>query len=75
MTKREIDLHGMNPAQAKKCLDSFISSLPKGECELSVIHGYNRGNALKKMLSVYKHKRAVKKYSELNPGVTTIIIK
>ena len=75
MMTREIDLHGMNCSQAKKCLDSYISALPKGECELSVIHGFNRGNALKKMVAGYSHKRVKGKFAEFNQGITTLIIK
>lgn len=75
MTKREIDLHGMDVPQAKKCLDSYIAALPRGEFELDVIHGFNRGSALKKFVYSYKNKRVSGTLLNLNCGVTTLIIK
>ena len=74
MTEREIDIHGMECAGAKKCLDSYINGLPTGEYEITVIHGYNRGSSLKKMLSGYTHKRLKGKYLSINQGVTILRI-
>ena len=71
----EIDLHGMYADDAKKYLNDQISRLPKGTLSVDVIHGYNQGTALKKMVMAFKHERIERKIIGLNQGVTTFILK
>lgn len=71
----EIDLHGMLVENAKKHLNDQISRLPKGTISVDVIHGYNNGTALKKMVMAFKHDRIERKIIGLNQGITTFILK
>jgi len=71
----EIDLHGMYVDDAKKYLSDQILRLPKGVLSVDIIHGYNQGTALKKMVMSFKHDRIERKIIGLNQGITTFIIK
>lgn len=72
----EIDLHGLSVDDAKYRLEHFLSSLPKGVTEVRVIHGCNRGTALRDMVRLrLKHPRIASKLLTLNPGETRLLLK
>lgn len=72
----EIDLHGLTVADAEYRLEHLLSSLPAGVKEVRVIHGCNRGQALRDMVRLkLKHPRIASKLLTLNPGETRLLIK
>lgn len=71
----EIDLHGMTSAEARKTLDETLKKLPKDVRELTVVHGYRSGTALRDMVRRYKHPKVERKVLGLNQGTTVFIIK
>lgn len=67
----KLDMHGYSIAKAKAILDKTIL-LNREAFNIELIHGYNKGIAIKKMLlSDYSNKRIIRKrsYNE-NPGLT-----
>lgn len=71
----EIDLHNMKVKEANEYLHDVISILPDNTKELKIIHGYNNGNALLKMVRIdFTDKRVLSKYLSLNQGVTIFIL-
>ncbi len=73
---REIDIHGMMESEAKKHLERYIVSLPKGNHELRIIHGYKSGQTLKNMVRAkLKSKRIIRVRASINPGESIIDIK
>lgn len=73
---KEIDLHSMSVIESKKYLKTYLNTLGKGVVEVRVIHGYSSGTNLQKFVrKEFNHKRIERKILELNPGMTTFIIK
>jgi len=71
-----VDIHGMTELEAKKHLERYIVSLPKGQQELIVIHGYKSGQTLKNMVrNKLKSKRIIRIRASLNPGESVIDLK
>lgn len=70
-----VDLHGMSCQQASRFLRNLIA-LVKTACEMTVIHGYNHGQALKDLVRKGGlSSRVVKTESvDRNPGVTKLMI-
>lgn len=70
-----VDLHGMSCQQASRFLRNLIA-LVKTACEMTVIHGYNHGQALKDLVRKGGlSARVVKTESvDWNPGVTKLMI-
>ncbi len=82
MTKRkgsvmEADIHGMNPAQARRELLQLLDRLGGDVTELHVIHGYRGGDSLRSMVqNSLAHPRIARKMqSFLNEGETKIYLK
>ncbi|MEF9967339.1 MAG: Smr/MutS family protein [Longicatena sp.] len=72
----EIDIHGLYVSEAKNCLDAYLNKLPKGIHEVSVIHGYQHGNALASFVrNQYTHKKCIRKMRSLNQGETILVLK
>ena len=71
----ELDLHGLSSQTAKSRLDEMIRKLPRDVRELTVIHGYHGGTAIRDMVRRYKNPRVEKKILGLNQGSTVFIIK
>jgi DNA-nicking Smr family endonuclease len=70
-----VDLHNMKVWDAWGYLDRLISFAPKETNEIVVIHGFNNGTHLMKMVRKdYKHKRVISKFSFWNEGRTSLII-
>lgn len=71
----EIDLHGLTSAEATTKLDEILKKLPKSVGELTVVHGYRGGTALKEMVRRYKHPKVERKILGMNQGTTIFVIK
>lgn len=71
----EIDLHGHTVESASKLLTQRLKSLSKNVTEVSVLHGYNSGTALRDMVRRYKNPKIERKVIGLNQGETIFIIK
>ena len=70
-----VDLHAMTVTQAQAHLTARIDRLPSKIKEVVVIHGYNGGTALQKMVRKdFKHPRVKRKILSLNPGVTSFLL-
>lgn len=70
------DLHGVYQQDAKDLLSGWLSTAPKTVRELRVIHGYQRGTALRDMLrGEFSHPRVKAVLSTLNPGETRLLLK
>lgn len=69
------DTHGMNVKQARQTLKNIIALAPC-EMDLSVIHGYNGGTAIKEMIwnnkesLGYRLDRSNMTSPSYNPGIT-----
>ena len=69
------DLHGMQVAEAKTALERLISSADKSITEITVIHGYAGGQALKNMVQKkLSHPRIKQKILSMNQGETSLMI-
>lgn len=74
--RAEINLHGLNVAEAKLRLERLLVNLPPNVTELIVIHGYHGGNALQNMVRTQlKSNRIRQRMVSLNPGETILILK
>lgn len=71
----EIDLHGRTVEEARAMLSETLKKLPKGVREISVVHGYRGGTALREMVRKYSHPKIERKILTLNQGITILIIK
>ena len=71
-----VDLHEMNMAQAHAHLKAKVDHAPAYIKEVVVIHGYNNGTALQKMVRKdFKHPRVNRKILSMNQGVTSLLLK
>ena len=73
----EVDIHGMNPAQARREILQLLDRLPNDVTELHVIHGYRGGDSLRSMVqNSLAHPRIARKMqSFLNEGETKIFLR
>jgi len=70
-----VDLHNMKVWDAWGYLDRLIAVAPKETNEIIVIHGFNNGTHLMKMVrNDYKNNRVKGKFSCWNEGRTSLII-
>ena len=68
-----IDLHGMYVEDAMELLRERVARAPRGPEKIVVIHGYNRGSALKETVRRFRSPRVVEVApSFLNEGETVI---
>ena len=69
----DIDLHELTVDQARYELISAIECANNTIWTIRVIHGYNKGTAIREMVSRLRHKR-IKKIirGDINPGTTII---
>lgn len=70
-----VDLHGLTREQARERLLYTMRSLPRDVRELTVIHGYRGGTALRDMVRRFSHPKIERKILGLNQGETIFIIK
>ena len=68
-----VDLHGLG-TRASLTLVNNVINLNRGKCELSIIHGFHHGTALKDMINrrFTNHRIIGMKPVEGNPGVTVL---
>jgi DNA-nicking Smr family endonuclease len=72
----EIDLHGLTVEDAKCRLEHFLTNASPDMTEVRIIHGCNRGQALRDMVRLrLKHPRISAKLVTLNPGETRLLLK
>lgn len=71
-----VDLHNLGTKEAMILVNNIIN-LNRNECEISVIHGYNHGIALKDMINNrFKNSRIVARKSVVgNEGMTVLACK
>lgn len=68
-----IDLHGMYVEDALELLRERVARAPRGTEKIVVIHGYNRGSALKEAVRQFRAPRVVEvSPSFMNEGETVI---
>ena len=71
-----VDLHNMNMGQAHTYLKARVEKAPANIREIVVVHGYNSGTALQKMVRKdFKHPRVKRKILSMNQGVTSFLLK
>lgn len=71
----EIDLHGHTIDSAKTLITNTLKTLPKGVREVSIVHGYHSGTALRDMVRKYSNPKIERKILGLNQGVTIFVIR
>ena len=73
----KLDLHGMNLTEAEKAVDKAISVAGPGTYQIMVIHGFNRGSALKNMIcEEFRYDKRIKRIMPGdNQGVTILVLK
>lgn len=68
-----VDLHGLYVEDAMELLRERVARAPRGTEKIVVIHGYNRGSALKEAVRRFRAPRVVEiAPSFLNEGETVI---
>ncbi len=74
--KKAVDIHGMTVPGARAYLKNYLNTLDRFVTEVEIIHGYNQGQNLQRLIrKEFKHKRVEKCIYGLNKGSTTLIIK
>lgn len=74
--KAEINLHDMQLLEAEYYLTQFLNTLPENIKEVSVIHGYKKGQVLLNMVrNNFKHDKIKRKYIPYNKGITIFYLK
>lgn len=70
-----VDVHGMKCCQAKRFINNLIN-LARCECLLTVIHGYNHGDAILNMIrSDLENRHITDKYpDQYNKGITYLSV-
>jgi DNA-nicking Smr family endonuclease len=73
----KIDLHGLRQEEAIKRIDKALSSAGPQTYQLQLIHGYNRGTNLRRMIhDWYQYEPKVKRIIPGdNPGITVLVLK
>lgn len=75
----EVNTHGLYVEEALKIVDKTVKSAGKGVYKIKVIHGFNRGSAIRTAIrDEYKYgdDPKVKRVANGdNPGITELILK
>ena len=75
----EVDLHGMDCREAKKCIDGYIKKANSGTYYIRLVHGYRGGTRIREMIfDEYSYGRSskVKRIKPgNNPGVTDLVLR
>lgn len=71
-----VDLHGMTTQQAKRHLEQLLRTLPDQVEQITVVHGFHRGDALQQMVrgKGLSSKRIKQKILSMNPGETILLL-
>lgn len=72
-----IDLHGMTQDEAIRVIDRALSGADQGTYRIRLVHGYNRGTALKTMIhDIYRYDKKVRKIVPgENMGITELVLR
>ena len=72
----EVDLHGCTVCQAQVAIDAALRR-SKGAYRIRLIHGFNRGTALKEMIrSRYaRHPKVLRLEFGMNQGETDLVLR
>ena len=72
-----IDLHGMRTVEAEKTIENALKKADSGTYQIRLIHGYNRGTAIRDM--IYDNFRYEPKVKRIipgdNQGITVIVLR
>ena len=73
----KIDLHGMTETEAIKVIDQALVKVSPSTYQIQLIHGFNRGTVLQKMIrDYYQYDKKVKRIIPgENPGITVLVLK
>lgn len=73
----ELDLHGMNVAQAKIAVDARLKRCGKEVYRLRLIHGFHGGSAIRDMVrKEYRNRKGVLRIEiGLNEGETDLVLR
>lgn len=72
-----LDLHGYSVGEAKKTIEQTIARMPKGNQELTIVHGYRNGDAIKELVRdrfTIRSKRIVRRRYTMNQGETILVL-
>lgn len=74
--KQEIDLHDMQLLEAMYYLEKFLDTLPNEVKQVTVVHGYRKGQTILNMVRKdFKHPKILKKVIPFNKGTTIFYLK
>ena len=74
--KEKIDLHDMQLDEARYYLEKFLNALSDNVKEITVVHGYRKGQVLLKMVRRdFFHPKIIKKVIPFNKGITIFYLK
>ena len=70
-----VDVHGMKCSQVRRFINNIINSV-RTAFQLMIIHGYNRGTAIKEMLAHnFNNSNIIERYQDaINYGITHILV-
>lgn len=73
----ELNLHGLSTYQAKVAIDSALKRANSGVYRLRIIHGYQRGTALRDFVrdAYKKHPKVLRVELGLNQGQTDLVLR
>ena len=73
----KIDLHGLRQEEAMQVIDKALAAAGPTTYQLRLIHGYNRGTALRTMIhDWYRYEPKVKRIIPGdNPGITVLVLR
>ena len=73
----EVDLHGLFQDEAIKVIDKVLKNADDSTYQIKLIHGYNRGTSLKKMIiDEYKyHPKVLRIKPGDNLGITILVLR
>lgn len=72
-----LDLHGYSVGEAKKMIEQTIAKMPKGNQELTIVHGYHKGDAIRGLVRdrfKIRSKRIVRRKYTKNQGETILVL-
>ena len=70
-----VDLHGLNQDEAIKVIDKALKNADSSVYQIKLIHGYNRGTSLKRMIvNEYKYHPKVQRIQPGDNLGTTILV-
>ena len=70
----KVDIHGMRCEEAKERLLWLFGHQCKGIKQVTVIHGYRSGQALRNMVRALRHPRISRRVLSLNDGETIFFL-